>query len=103
MRCPSVSRILLMYPAQVHDRLLIVSITSITSVFSLTQTFAFLSKYVIFDIILYIFICDAAACFDWFASANVSVPYYRLVTHLQLSFAKTHVLTYISRFQNCLS
>ena len=70
------SCILLTYPAQVHFRLLTCSITSVTFVFSLTQVFVFLSRYVMFHILLSIFVCAAASLFfAGVVSAHVSAPY----------------------------
>ena len=54
------SRILLTCPAQVHFRLLTCSITSVTFVFSLTPMFVFLSRYVMFNILLSMFVWVAA-------------------------------------------
>ena len=69
-------RILLTCPAQVHFRLLTCSITSVTFVFSLTQMFAFLSPYVIFNIPLSIFVCVVASLFfAWLVSVHASAPY----------------------------
>ena len=64
------SHILLTCPAQVHFRLLICSITSLTIVFSLTQTFIFLSRYV-----MIIFVCMAAILF------GCECPGFRAVCH----------------------
>ena len=70
------SRILLTCPAQVHFRLLTCSITSVTLVFSPTQMFVVLSRYVMFNTLLSIFVCVAASLFfAWVVSAHVSVPY----------------------------
>ena len=67
------SRILLTCPAQVHFRLLTFSITSVSFVLSLTQVFAFLFRYVTFNILLSIFVCAAATLiFAWVVSAHVS-------------------------------
>ena len=70
------SRILLTCPVQVHFRLLTCSITSVTCVFSLTQMFIILSRYVMFNVLLSIFVCAFASLF--FARlmrAHVSAPH----------------------------
>ena len=54
------SRILLTCPAHVIFRLLTYSIMSVTFVLSLTQMSVFLSRYVMFNILLSIFVCAAA-------------------------------------------
>ena len=70
------SRILLMCPALVHFRLLTCSITSVTLVFSLTQMFVFLSRYVMFNLLRSIFVCVAASLFfAWVVIVHVSMPY----------------------------
>ena len=69
------SLMLLTCPAHVHFRLLTCSITSVIFVFSLTQMFVFLSRYVMFNILLSIFVCTAASLFSWVVSAHVSAPY----------------------------
>ena len=70
------SRILLTCPAQVRFPLLICSVTSVTFVFYLIQIFVYLSRYVMFNILLFIFVCAAATLFfAWLVSARVSVPY----------------------------
>ena len=64
------------YVAQVHFRILTCSITSVTFVFSLTQMFALLSRYVIFNILLFIFVCVVDSLFfAWLVSAHVSELY----------------------------
>ena len=69
------SRILLTCLAQVHFCLLTCSITSVTFVFSLTQMFVFLSRYVMFNILLSIVVCAAASLFyAWLVGACVSAP-----------------------------
>ena len=66
--------ILLICPAQVNYSLLTYSITSVTFVFSLSQMFVFLSWYVTFNILLYIFVCAAGSLvFAWVVSAHVYV------------------------------
>ena len=68
------SRILLTCPAQVNFRLRTCAITSVTFVFSLTQKFVFLSRYVMFNIPLSNCVCAAASLFfAWVVSAHVSV------------------------------
>ena len=63
-------------PMQVHFRLLTCSITSVTLVFSLTQLFVFLFRYVMFNILLSIFVCTVDSLFfAWLVSAHVSAPY----------------------------
>ena len=63
-------------PAQVHFRLLTCSITTVTFVLPLTQMFVFLSRYVMFSILLSIFVCAAISLFfAWLESAHVSAPY----------------------------
>ena len=57
------SGILLTSPAQIHLRLLTCSITSVTLVVSLSHMFLFLSRYVMFNILLSIFVCAAACLF----------------------------------------
>ena len=70
------SRMLLSCPALVHFRLLACSITSVTFVFFLSHMFAFLSGYVMFNILFSIFRCAAASLFfAWLMSAHVSAPY----------------------------
>ena len=70
------SRILLTCPAQVHFRLLTCSLTSMTLVFYLTQMFVFISRYVMFNILLFIFVCATTSLFfAWVVSAHVSAPY----------------------------
>ena len=60
-------------PAQIHFRLRICSITSVTFVFSLTQIFV---PDVMFDILLSIsFFAAARLFFAWVVSAHVSTPY----------------------------
>ena len=72
---PRLSRILLTCPAKVHFRVLTCSITSVTLVFSLTQIFVFLSRYVMFNILLSIFVSAAARLFfAWVVSEHVSAP-----------------------------
>ena len=62
MQCSSV----ISYPA----------LPSVTLVFSLTQMFAFLSRYVIFNTLLSIFVCAAASLFCIsVVSAHVSALY----------------------------
>ena len=79
MVIPSVhqlSRIKLTCPAQVHFRLLTCSIMSVTFAFSLAQMFVFLSRYVMFNIFIPIFVCAAGSVFfAWVVSAHVSAPY----------------------------
>ena len=70
------SRILLTCPAQVHFRLLTCSFKSATIVFSFTQMFAFLSRNVMFSILLTIFVYAAASLFfAWLVSVHVSAAY----------------------------
>ena len=73
------SRILLTCPAHIHFRLLTCSIMSVTLVFSLIQMFVFLSRYLIFNILLSIFVCAAGAAASLFfacvVSAHASAPY----------------------------
>ena len=70
------SRIVLIFLAQVHFCLLTCSITSGTFVFSLTHMFAFLSQNVMFNILLSVFVCAAVSLFfAWLVSAHVSAPY----------------------------
>ena len=50
--------------------------TSVTFVFSPYQMFVFLYRYVIINILLSIFVCEAASLFfAWVESAHVSAPY----------------------------
>ena len=80
------SRILLTFPAQVHFRLLTCSITSVTLVFSLTEMFIFLSRYVMFNILISIFVCAAASLvFAWVVSAHVSAPYSMSLLEVRMS------------------
>ena len=71
------SRILPMFPAQVHVLLLTCSISNSTFVFSLTKTFVFLSRHDMFNILLLsIFACAAGSLFiAWLVNIHVSTPY----------------------------
>ena len=70
------ARILLTCPAQVHFDLLTSSITSVTFVFSFTQMLVFLSRYVVFNMLLFICVCAAASLFfAWVVSVRVSALY----------------------------
>ena len=44
--------------------------------FSLTQMFVFVSRYVMFNTLLSIFVCATASLFAWVVSAHVSAPYF---------------------------
>ena len=76
-QCPS----FISYPADVPcprplPRLLNSSITSVNFIFSLTQMFVFLSRYVMFNILLSMFVSVAASLFfAWVVSAHVSALY----------------------------
>ena len=69
------SRVQLMCPAQVHFSLLTCSITC-DFIFSLTQMFVFLSRYMMFNVLLSIYVYAAASLFfAWVVNAHVSVSY----------------------------
>ena len=70
------SRILLKCPAQVHFRHLTCSITSVIFIFPHIQMFVSLSRYVMLNILLSIFVCvPANLFFALMVSPHVSVPY----------------------------
>ena len=75
-QCPSViSYILVTCPVHVYFRLLACSIMTGTFVFSLTKMFVFLSRYVMFNIILLsIFVC-ASLFLAWMVIAHFSAAY----------------------------
>ena len=57
------------------SRFLTCSITYVTFVFSPTQMFVFLSRYVMFNILISIFIREAdSLSFAWLMSAHISAP-----------------------------